>query len=137
MMGLVMAGKAESRWMEEGAEPGRLNTTRFSSGESFASKIAWRSVPGPESARVLTTTGSRYGMTRTMKLHELELPEASTAVQTTVFEPTGKREAEGGEQVTVGALSQVSLAAGVEKVTMAPPELRGVSATFNLGGQVI
>src|SRR5207249_9773799 len=79
---------------------------------------------------------------------ELELPEASTAVQVTVFEPTGnvqvtvldmtwQREAVGDEQLTVGWLSQRSVASGNGNETIAEVELRGFSATFSLGGQMI
>src|ERR1051325_7884050 len=76
-------------------------------------------------------------MTRTMKVQELVLPEASTAVQVTVVEPFVKSEHEGGAQETLGSLSQASVGTGVGKVTTAPPELRGFSATFKVGGQVI
>src|SRR5438094_8248787 len=122
MIGLVITGSGDSKWIGVSGV-GRVKTTRFSSGESLASRMASRSVPRPESPGELTSTASLYGMTRTVKAHELELPEASTAVQVTVFEPTGnvqvtvldmvwQREAVGDEQVTVGWLSQRSVASG-------------------------
>src|ERR1043165_715536 len=76
-------------------------------------------------------------MTGTMEVEELVLAGPSTAVQVTVVEPFVKSEPEGGEQETLGSLAQASVGTGVGKVTTAPPELRGFSATFKVGGQVI
>src|SRR5260370_36547715 len=104
--------------MMKGAGPGRLNSTRFASGESFASSSAWRSVPGPASFVLVTVTCKRYGITRMVKVQVLVLPEWSTAVQVTVLVRTGKTEPEGGAQETCGLASQTSATVGEGKVTV-------------------
>jgi len=72
-----------------------------------------------------------------MKVQELEFPDASTAVETTVFEPTGNDEPDAGWLVTVALPAQTSVAAGWLKFNMAMPESRGDSATLIFAGQVI
>ncbi len=58
------------------------------------------------------TTGAWLSATVTVKLHELLLPDVSEAEQVTVVTPLAKAVPEAGEQVTVRAPSQASLAVG-------------------------
>jgi hypothetical protein len=50
----------------------------------------------------------------TLKVHELRFPHASSAVQVTVVEPTGKFDPDGGRQLTVRLVSQSSVALVVQ-----------------------
>jgi hypothetical protein len=78
--------------------------------------------------------GGWLSTTRTVNEQDAVLPEASPAVQVTVFVPTENVEPDGGEQITV-AEEQASLALGA-KVTMAPH--RPVAALLTmLAGQAI
>src|SRR6266516_1508691 len=77
------------------------------------------------------------GTTRTVKEQSLVLPEVSFAVQVTTLSPTLKADAEGGEQMTRGLASQLSLAVGAAKLTGAWPEPGGSAATRMSGGQTI
>ena len=58
------------------------------------------------------TAGAWLSATVTVKLHELLLPDVSEAEQVTVVTPFAKAVPEAGEQVTVRAPSQTSLAVG-------------------------
>src|SRR5437016_1648449 len=110
MIGLVMTGRGDDKCIVEGPPPGSRRTTRFSSGESFASNNACRRVPGPESS--VLVTGRSYGMTRTMKLQEFEFRQSSTAVPMTKFVPTGNNEPGAGEVNMAGFAVQLSVAVG-------------------------
>src|SRR5258708_3506404 len=76
-------------------------------------------------------------MTRTVKAQAFVLPQASSAVMTTVLAPSGNIESDLGTLTTVGVASQISVATGVEKVTAAPPESCGFSAAIKFVGQTI
>jgi hypothetical protein len=72
-----------------------------------------------------------------VNVQELELPEPSIAVHVMVFVPIGKTEPLVGELLSCGALSQLSETVGRGKVTAAPPESCGASATIMFAGHAI
>ena len=67
-------------------------------------------------------TGFPMRTTVTVKLHVAALPWASVAVQVTTLLPTGKKEPEGGEEVTEAMVPQLLVTVGAGYVTMTPPE---------------
>ncbi len=71
-----------------------------------------------------------------MKLHELVLPSVSDAEQETVVVPLANVLPGAGEQVTVRAPSQASLAVGGMKLTAAVQSPGSVFATMLVGQPV-
>ena len=82
--------------------------------------------PGPVAATVmfpgmLVSAGMTLSTTVTLKVWAgLVLPELSDAVQLTVVVPSGNVLPDGGEQLTVGLESTLSLAVGFDQLATAP-----------------
>jgi hypothetical protein len=121
--------------MTNGVLPVKAKETALEPGAALASSNAWRSVPGPESARLLAMI--TCGTTRIWNEHAFVLPDASVATQRTTVSPTGRTEPDGGEQTMAGSRSQLSLAEGAAKLTAAWPEPGGSSTTAKPAGHAM
>src|SRR6185436_2516928 len=108
----------------------------FSPGVAFASMNAWRKVPGPESATLVTTMITK-GTTCTVNEQLAVLSRSSFAVHVTLVVPSTKDEPDGGTHVTTGFVSQLSEATGAAHCTTALPLERGLSLTISALPHVI
>jgi len=117
-------------------EPEGGEQTTLGDGSQASVAEAVKEITSPASLAQVTTMSAGHviagavvsATTLTSKEHIDELPEASVAVQVTVVVPTANTEPEGGEQTTLGAGSQASLAVAV-KLTTAPPGPAQVTRT--------